>query len=174
MVHTEHGTDRADLVARVVEEYFQRLRSGEQPQLEEFVERYPEISELLRTVIPALQVAEQSSDASAGGTDTQQHKQLGEFRILRQLGRGGMGIVYEAEQISMNRRVALKVLPLAGLVDELKIRRFPIRHVASTIAACRRLGFRRQRHCSTRTMWASFIVISSRGTCCWTVQQNCT
>lgn len=46
------------------------------------------------------------------------------FRILRQIGRGGMGIVYEAEQISMKRRVALKVLPLAGLVDELKIRRF--------------------------------------------------
>ena len=50
-------------------------------------------------------------------------KLLGDFRILHQIGRGGMGVVYEAEQISMNRRVALKVLPLAGLVDELKIRR---------------------------------------------------
>ena len=51
-------------------------------------------------------------------------KRLGDFRILRQIGRGGMGIVYEAEQISMKRRVALKMLPLAGLVDELRIHRF--------------------------------------------------
>ena len=126
MVHTECG-DGADLVARVVEEYFERLRRGENPQLEEFVEQYPEISDLLRTVIPGLQVAEQSPDLSANGKLPQgrrKQKQIGDFRILRQIGRGGMGIVYEAEQISMNRRVALKVLPLAGLVDELKIRRF--------------------------------------------------
>ncbi len=125
MVHTERGDDIADLVGRVVEEYFERLRRGEHPQLEEFVEQYPEISDLLRTVIPGLQAAEQSPDVSADGkVSREQHKQLGDFRILRQIGRGGMGIVYEAEQISMNRRVALKVLPLAGLVDELKIRRF--------------------------------------------------
>ena len=125
VAHTERGDDIADLVARVVEEYFERLRRGERPQLEEFVEKYPEISDLLRTVIPGLQAAEQSPDAtSAGKVSHEQHQQLGDFRILRQIGRGGMGIVYEAEQISMNRRVALKVLPLAGLVDELKIRRF--------------------------------------------------
>ncbi len=125
MVHTECGDDIADLVARVVEDFFERSRRGEHPQLEEFIEQYPGISDLLRTVIPGLQATEQSPDASADGKVSQeQHKQLGDFRILRQIGRGGMGIVYEAEQISMNRRVALKVLPLAGLVDELKIRRF--------------------------------------------------
>ena len=113
MVHASSEDDADDLVAEVVEEYFQRLKRGEQPQLEEFVEKYPAISDLLRTVIPGLQVAEHSPD---GKGSHEQHKQLGDFRILRQIGRGGMGIVYEAEQISMNRRVALKVLPLAGLV----------------------------------------------------------
>ena len=49
---------------------------------------------------------------------------LGDFRILRQLGRGGMGVVYEAEQISIPRRVALKILPLASLVDPRALQRF--------------------------------------------------
>ena len=120
-VHPNSEDEADDLVAHVVEEYFQRLKRGEQPRLEEFVEKYPAISDLLRTVIPGLQAAEQSPD---GKVSFEQHRQLGDFRILRQIGRGGMGIVYEAEQVSMNRRVALKVLPLAGLVDELKIRRF--------------------------------------------------
>src|SRR5262249_55363576 len=49
---------------------------------------------------------------------------LGDFRILREVGRGGMGIVYEAEQISLSRRVALKVLPFAATMDSRHLQRF--------------------------------------------------
>lgn len=125
MTKTAHSDQIDELVGKAVEEYFHCTRRGEMPKLDEFVRRFPEISDLLRNVIPALQATEPTTDECAAGiSNSENPRQLGDFRILRQIGRGGMGIVYEAEQISMQRRVALKVLPLAGLVDEKKIRRF--------------------------------------------------
>src|SRR5580693_7919648 len=50
--------------------------------------------------------------------------ELGDFRLLREVGRGGMGVVYEAEQISLRRRVALKVLPFAAAIDSRRLQRF--------------------------------------------------
>ena len=49
---------------------------------------------------------------------------IGNFWIVRPIGRGGMGVVYEAMEEVLNRRVALKVLPSGALIDEMQIRRF--------------------------------------------------
>ena len=122
--HSASGIELDDLVAQVVDEYLERLNSADTPTLEEFVERYPEIGHVLKTLIPALNATQQCDHSVDGSFAHGRYKQIGDFRILRQIGRGGMGVVYEAEQMSMQRRVALKVLPLAGLVDELKIHRF--------------------------------------------------
>ncbi len=49
---------------------------------------------------------------------------LGDFRLVAEVGRGGMGVVYEAEQLSLKRKVALKILPLAAALDARQMQRF--------------------------------------------------
>ena len=62
-----------------------------------------------------------AADSIAVGVRLQR---LGDYRILREIGRGGMGVVYEAEQESLGRRVALKVLSTGSLLDPKQVRRF--------------------------------------------------
>jgi len=114
------------MVSEAADEYLQRVQQGELPDVEDYVRRYPDVAEVLRDVLPALQAMHSSratKTAAAGETSTIGGI-LGDFRILREIGRGGMGIVYEAEQLSLRRRVALKVLPFAATLDERRLERF--------------------------------------------------
>jgi len=96
---------------------------------------YPEIADELAACLDALgfvhqvvpQLRDQAKDATGERPklpDVQPVGSLGDFQILREIGRGGMGVVYEAEQISLGRRVALKVLPFAAMLDERQLKRF--------------------------------------------------
>src|SRR5262249_23179247 len=93
-----------------------------------FTRRYPKIATLLREVLPALQLIRLSNAAGAAPTAEAEAPELatplGGFRIVREIGRGGMGVVYEAVQLSLNRRVALKVLPFAAALDTKQLQRF--------------------------------------------------
>jgi WD40 repeat protein/serine/threonine protein kinase len=125
---SEHLSVEA-LVGQVADEFLQRFNRGEQPDIEAYVGRYPEIAPVLRQVLAALQLIRVSSaDLAAAHEPAPAAMQvtgcLGDFRILREVGRGGMGVVYEAEQISLNRRVALKVLPFAAALDPKQLQRF--------------------------------------------------
>jgi tetratricopeptide (TPR) repeat protein/tRNA A-37 threonylcarbamoyl transferase component Bud32 len=107
-------------VGRVADEFTQRLNCGELPDPEEYARHHPHLAALLREVLPALRLLrEPAAEPAAGPGGT-----LGDFRLLREVGRGGMGIVYEAEQISLRRRVALKVLPFAAALDPRHLQRF--------------------------------------------------
>jgi serine/threonine protein kinase/tetratricopeptide (TPR) repeat protein len=121
-----------DVLARLVEEVADRLRAGEAVDLEEYAGRHPERAEELRRLLPALELLAAAGSGQDGPGPLTAAEDgsvplrglLGDFRILREVGRGGMGVVYEAEQLSLGRRVALKVLPLAATMDPRHLQRF--------------------------------------------------
>jgi serine/threonine protein kinase/Flp pilus assembly protein TadD len=118
-------------VAEVVAEITDRLHAGEPVDVEQYMARHPELADRLRPLVAALDLLARFS--SAAGAERRLERAsagkelsgtLGDFRILREVGHGGMGVVYEAEQISLGRRVALKVLPFAATMDPRHLRRF--------------------------------------------------
>jgi serine/threonine protein kinase len=119
-------------VVRAAQEYLAQAETGGKPSLSEFVARYPDIAEPLGRCLAGLEFVQAAAPhlsqpldgvapADGGGAVT---GTLGDFRLIREVGRGGMGVVYEAEQISLGRRVALKVLPFAATMDPRHLQRF--------------------------------------------------
>ncbi len=93
----------------IFDEYLARSRAGEKMSPEEFLSEHPEMEEELQKLFDQLNDA--GGDISQDFGEKKTPQVLGDFKIIGEIGRGGMGIVYEAEQISLHRRVALKVLP---------------------------------------------------------------
>ena len=114
------------LVAEVADQFTDEVNASLSPSIEDYACRYPEIATIIRQVFPALGVLGGSSPSGSLNGDDHGHVTgvLGDFRILGELGRGGMGVVYDAEQISLGRRVALKVLPFAAMLDKQQLARF--------------------------------------------------
>lgn len=117
-------------IDRLAEEFAERFRRGERPALTEYTQKYPELADEIRGLFPALVVMEQfgsvEEQATSGyeGASAPSLERLGDFRILREVGRGGMGVVYEAVQESLGRHVALKVMPSQTLLDNRQLQRF--------------------------------------------------
>jgi serine/threonine protein kinase/tetratricopeptide (TPR) repeat protein len=119
------------ILGELAEELAGRLRAGEPVDIEGFLADHPEQAESLRRLLPAIRVmadlgrsAAREAAGSSGPDSLVELGVLGDYRIVREVGRGGMGVVYEARQLSLNRRVALKVLPFAAALDPRQLQRF--------------------------------------------------
>src|SRR5262245_22813829 len=125
----------SDLVERLVEEFIERERRGDRPTIEEYEVAHPDVAVELRKLLEAVafirdlkpgssDAAELHGNRSAATADGWPPERFGDYRSLREVGRGGMGIVYEAEQESLGRRVALKILPRPIARDRHSLERF--------------------------------------------------
>jgi serine/threonine protein kinase len=119
----------------VLEAYLADLETGAAPDQRALLAAHPDLADELRPYLESLRLLHgatqdfRAASLSSNGDSLASAvaagaRQIGDYSIVREIGRGGMGIVYEAHQKSLNRRVALKILPFAAVLDQRQIARF--------------------------------------------------
>ncbi len=111
------------------EEFLSRRRRGEDPRIDDYAAQHAQYADQIRALFPAMIAME---NLKAIKTESERPirlhvdrlERLGDYRIIREIGHGGMGIVYEAEQQSLHRRVAVKVFPKQAIGDSKHLQRF--------------------------------------------------
>jgi eukaryotic-like serine/threonine-protein kinase len=120
--------ERHALLPELIEvEVEYRQRAGEAPQAEEFQRRFPDLDAawLAATLAPraaAPTAAPEGTVPAAAGLGA--GRRVGDYELLGEVGRGGMGVVYKARQVSLNRIVALKMVLSGPFASPAEVRRF--------------------------------------------------
>jgi serine/threonine protein kinase len=126
------GDDSERRLIEAVQSYMEELEQGRRPDRREWLARYSGIAQELNECLEGLDLVHEAADSIHASLPTDRDAEpcewssepIGDFQIVREIGRGGMGIIYEAIQLSLNRRVALKVLPFAASIDSKCLQRF--------------------------------------------------
>ncbi len=128
------STDREERLDEAVAAYFLAVEADRAPDRQEWLARYPDVAGELEHFFARIERIDRLTapfrllaTAASGVTHSEGSGglgRLGDFHLLREVGRGGIGVVYEAEQVSLGRRVALKVLSFAATVDPRHLQRF--------------------------------------------------
>ena len=134
----DHELSQADLppddsatLARLLDEYLTEVETGFAPDIDRLLAGYPHLAAPLRRYLDSLNFLHRTTSLVAVSPKAANvepalptERMLGDYRLMREIGRGGMGVVYEAWQVSLDRRVALKVLPFAAVLDAKYVARF--------------------------------------------------
>ncbi len=133
IVPLEEALEPTSEVINILEEFLTKLEAGDRLNPEDLTARCPALAEPLKACLASLEflhgaslsLRDPATPELPSATECQTDLgRLGDFQLVREIGRGGMGVVYEAEQISLGRRVALKVLPFAAALDARQLQRF--------------------------------------------------
>ncbi len=122
------------ILGELAEDFTAKVRNGHAPDIESYATQHPELADRIRELFPALMLLEGLAAAPTGATVDDRLAEptapllagtiFGQYRIEREIARGGMGIVYEAEHLTLHRQVALKILPMAGPQAAKQLERF--------------------------------------------------
>lgn len=127
----DHKIPVEEILESVVERFTTEFRAGNNPSVEDFQAEYPDLSEDIREMLSSVIMIEQLKESSKASSqqarlfDELLHlKEIDSYRIIKEIGRGGMGVVFAAEHQSLKRKVAIKVMPIPKLDGEKAVDRF--------------------------------------------------
>lgn len=126
---TEPSDD--ELLESIIHEFTTALRAGQHPTIQQYQDRYPHLADEIADVLSSISMIELFKSASASTTGSRQKldnvsklTQIGPYKILKEIGRGGMGVVFAAIHESLGRQVAIKVMPTPLMDGETHVQRF--------------------------------------------------
>jgi serine/threonine protein kinase len=140
-IDSDQGDDPR--VLALVKEYQSEWETGRRPDRVIYLARHPELAAVIGIYLDSIDMLHSGAQGLSGterrsirlDTGLARGDRLGEFVLIREIGRGGMGVVYEAFQPSLNRRVAVKVLPAIFAADRMRLQRFTVEAQAAAAVA---------------------------------------